>query len=140
MGYTANLDTAKELPVGDLVLHYIFFSRLIEAVLPMSGDIVADFQLSCRRAQFTPHFPDPHGNRDDYDRVPDVRFDQRHPYLREHVQNVEELHLLLEGIPDKIADLIAYQLQETSAVRIDFTKWLGQSSRRRATSDPTILH
>ena len=69
------------MPIGDLVLHYIFFLRLTELVLGPSAEIVLDAQLACPRARFTPHFPDDDGSPSDYDRVSGVRFDERHVYL-----------------------------------------------------------
>jgi hypothetical protein len=41
------------MPIGDLVLHYIFFLRLTELVLGPSAEIVLDAQLACPRARFT---------------------------------------------------------------------------------------
>jgi len=124
VGYTANLDRSNPLPIGDLVLHYIFFLRLSELVLGPSDEIVLYAQLACPRAAFTPHFPDPHGSPSDYDRVSGVRFDERHPYVREQIENIEELRLPVDNIAQKLADLILFQVQETFAACIDFEKWL----------------
>jgi hypothetical protein len=123
-GYTANLDQPDGLPIGDLVLHYIFFWRLTELVLGPSGEIVLDAQLVCPSARFTPHFPDPHGNRSDYDRVSGIRFDERHAYVREQIQNTKEFRLPVEDVPQELADLIYFQVQETSAARINFENWV----------------
>ena len=124
VGYTANLDRSNPLPIGDLVLHYIFFLRLTELVLGPSADIVLYAQLACPSAAFTPHFPDPDGSPSDYDRVSGVRFVERHPYVREQIESIEELRLPVGNIAQKLADLIFFQVQETSAARIDFEKWL----------------
>lgn len=124
VGYTANLDQSSPIPIGDLVLHYIFFWRLTELILGPSAKVVLDARLVCPNARFTPHFPDPHGSRSDYDRVAGVGFDERHPYVREHTQSIKEFDLPVEDIAQKLADLILFQVQETAATRIDFEKWL----------------
>ena len=124
VGYTANLDRSNPLPIGDLVLHYIFFLRLAELVLGPSAEIVVFAQLASPRARFTPYFPDSDGSLSDYDRVSGVRFDERHPYVRVQIESIEELRLPVENVPQKLADLILFQVQETSAARIDFEKWL----------------
>jgi hypothetical protein len=124
VGYTANLDCANEVPVGDLVLHYIFFWRLTELALGPSAEIVLDTHLACPCARFTPHFPDPHGSRSDYDRVSGIRFEERHAYVREQIGSIEEFHLPVENIAQKLADLILFQVQETASARIDFERWL----------------
>jgi hypothetical protein len=124
VGYTANLEQSHALPVGDLVLHYIFFWRLCELVLGPSGEVVVDALLVCPHARFTAHFPDPHGSRSDYDYVSGIRFDERHPYVREQIQRIEKFHLPVEDIAQKLADLVFFQIQETAAARIDFEKWL----------------
>ena len=123
VGYTANLDHSSALPIGDLVLHYIFFWRLTESVLGPSAKVVLEAELACPNSRFTPHFPDPHGGRTDYDLVAGVRFDEHHPHAREQIRKIEEFQLPDEDIAQKLAELILFQVQETAAARIDFERW-----------------
>ncbi len=124
VGYSANLEQSNELPVGDLILHYIFFWRLIESVPGLRGEIVLDALLACPHARFAPFFPDPHGNRSNYDRIPGIRFDDRSQYVSEQTRSIKEIHLPVEDIVQELAELIHYQVQETATARIDFEKWL----------------
>ena len=89
-----------------------------------TGDCIFQAGLTCPHVRFTPHFPDPHGSLSDYDFVQGIRFCERHPYLREGVDNLKEMHFPVADIQHTLAEMILYQLQETIPVRIDFEHWL----------------
>ena len=121
IGYAANLDTNREVKVGDVALHYIFFVRLCETVFSPPRSIDLSFTLTCPSTQLVPFVPGPDSERDDYDQV-NVGFNQGGPYLPESDTATSTFDLTCN--PEALARLVFRQLQETTGAEAKLDDWI----------------
>jgi hypothetical protein len=126
LGYMASLPHDRENPVGDIVADYLFSLRFAHAFFNRYGIVGActlTLVLACEKARFSPRFPPPDGDPDDYDVVAGIGFPEPTHWRCGWSAFTSELDIADFDTVDSqvrlISEVVRLQLSKTWEARID---------------------